>query len=253
MGWLYQDRDARALSFIAQGDWCDPMNMVGCKGKGVSGWLTVAAAYAMLLWAGIAEAAGCHEAATRWRACSAQLNAAANRHLWDGAWFARGITDNNVPFGIQSDLEGRIYLNPQSWAMLSGAASPVQRASMLQEIESQLETPHGVAMFNPPHFAHARRRRPRHAKAPGSAENGAVYNHAASFYIFALYETGESDRAYKLLRQMIPGPDEADVLTWPDAGLHPQLLPRRTRSTRAPPGAPASSSTPARPPGPTAA
>lgn len=226
MGWLYQDRDARGLSFIAQGDWCDPMNMVGYKGKGVSGWLTVAAAYAMLLWAGIAEAAGRHEAATRWRACSAQLNAAANRHLWDGAWFARGITDNNVPFGIQSDLEGRIYLNPQSWAMLSGAASPVQRASMLQEIESQLETPHGVAMFNPPYSRMRDDVGRVTQKHPGSAENGAVYNHAASFYIFALYETGESDRAYKLLRQMIPGPDEADVL---QRGQMPVFIPNYYR------------------------
>lgn len=226
MDWLYQDRDARGLSFIAQGDWCDPMNMVGYKGKGVSGWLTVAAAYAMLLWAGIAEAAGRSDTATRWRASSAQLNAAANRHLWDGAWFARGITDDNVPFGIKSDVEGRIYLNPQSWAMLSGAASPAQRASMLQEIESQLETPHGVAMFNPPYSRMRDDVGRVTQKHPGSAENGAVYNHAASFYIFALYETGESDRAYKLLRQMIPGPDEADVL---QRGQLPVFIPNYYR------------------------
>lgn len=226
MAWLYQDRDARGLSFIAQGDWCDPMNMVGYKGKGVSGWLTVAAAYAMLLWAGIAEAAGRGDAAMRWRASSAQLNAAANRHLWDGAWFARGITDDNVPFGIKSDLEGRIYLNPQSWAMLSGAASPAQRTSMLQEIESQLETPHGVAMFNPPYSRMRDDVGRVTQKHPGSAENGAVYNHAASFYIFALYETGESDRAYKLLRQMIPGPDEADVL---QRGQMPVFIPNYYR------------------------
>ena len=41
------------MSYIAQGDWCDPMNMVGYKGKGVSGWLSVATAYALNLWAEI--------------------------------------------------------------------------------------------------------------------------------------------------------------------------------------------------------
>jgi hypothetical protein len=46
MDWLLQARDKRGLSYIAQGDWCDPMNMVGYKGRGVSGWLTVATAYA---------------------------------------------------------------------------------------------------------------------------------------------------------------------------------------------------------------
>ncbi|MEL6190150.1 MAG: NdvB protein, partial [Myxococcota bacterium] len=42
MRWLMRNRDHRGLSYIAQGDWCDPMNMVGPKGLGVSGWLTMA-------------------------------------------------------------------------------------------------------------------------------------------------------------------------------------------------------------------
>ncbi|RYE88872.1 MAG: NdvB protein, partial [Oxalobacteraceae bacterium] len=58
MHWLLDARDARGLSFIAQGDWCDPMNMVGWRGKGVSGWLTVATAYALRLWSGICAAHG---------------------------------------------------------------------------------------------------------------------------------------------------------------------------------------------------
>jgi len=212
MAWLQQDRDARGLSFIAQGDWCDPMNMVGYKGRGVSGWLTVAAAHAMKLWAGISADAGRAEAATRWRAAAQDLNAAASRHLWDGDWFARGITDDDVVFGVSQDVEGRIYLNPQSWAMLSGAASDGQKQKMLAAIDAQLDTPHGVAMFNPP-YSHMRDDVGRVTqKHPGSAENGAVYNHAASFYVHALYDAGDADRAFSALRRMIPGPDTADLL-----------------------------------------
>jgi len=48
-------------------------------------------------------------------------------------------------------------------------------------------------------------------KFPGTAENGSVYNHAAIFYIYSLYTIGESDRAFRLLRQLIPGPDPADL------------------------------------------
>ncbi|MEM8586294.1 MAG: NdvB protein, partial [Bacteroidota bacterium] len=44
MQWLLDNRDHRGLNFIDQGDWCDPMNMVGYQGKGVSGWLTLATA-----------------------------------------------------------------------------------------------------------------------------------------------------------------------------------------------------------------
>ena len=221
MDWLLSERDARGLSFIAQGDWCDPMNMVGYKGRGVSGWLTVAAAYALTLWADV-----CGDEAEHFRAGAAALNAAANTHLWDGAWYARGITDDNVKFGVSADAEGRIFLNPQAWAMLAGAASAEQKASMLAEVDAQLATPYGVAMFAPPYSAMRDDVGRVTQKHPGSAENGAVYNHAAIFYIFSLYQAGEGERAYELLRQMIPGPDEADVL---QRGQLPVFIPNYYR------------------------
>ncbi|MEL7375732.1 MAG: NdvB protein, partial [Bacteroidota bacterium] len=49
-------------------------------------------------------------------------------------------------------------------------------------------------------------------KHPGSAENGSVYNHAAAFYIYALYKIGQPDKAFDLLRKMVPGPDLSDYL-----------------------------------------
>ena len=230
MAWLLQDRDARGLSYIAQGDWCDPMNMVGYKGRGVSGWLTVAAAYAMTLWAGISTDAARPGAATRWRAAAQALNEAANRHLWDGDWFARGITDDGVVFGVQADTAGRIYLNPQSWALLSGAADATQRARMIAAIDEHLETPHGVAMFHPPYPGMRDDVGRVTQKHPGSAENGAVYNHAASFYVHALYAIGDADRAYSALRRMIPGPDEADLL---QRGQLPVFIPNYYRGAHA--------------------
>jgi cellobionic acid phosphorylase len=216
MDWLLQSRDQRGLSYIAQGDWCDPMNMVGYKGRGVSGWLTVATAYALNLWADICEQCGASaslaESAKHFRAGAIAVNRAANEHLWDGQWYARGITDDNVTFGIAKDVEGRIWLNPQAWAILGDTASEQQRASMLAQVEEQLATPYGVAMFAPPFSAMRDDVGRVTQKHPGSAENGAVYNHAAVFYIYSLYTIGESDRAYQLLRQMIPGPSEADYL-----------------------------------------
>ncbi|MCY4744496.1 NdvB protein [Pelomonas sp. UHG3] len=230
MAWLQQDRDARGLSYIAQGDWCDPMNMVGYRGRGVSGWLTVAAAYAMSLWAGLCADAGRTEAATRWRAAAQALNDAANTHLWDGDWYARGITDDDVKFGIAADTEGRIYLNPQSWALLSGAASDTQRQRLLAAIDAQLETPHGVAMFNPPYSRMRDDVGRVTQKHPGSAENGAVYNHAAAFYVHALYAVGDADRAFHALRRMIPGPDEADLR---QRGQLPVFIPNYYRGAHA--------------------
>lgn len=226
MDWLLKERDARGLSYIAQGDWCDPMNMVGYKGRGVSGWLTVAAAYALGMWAGICAERGDTVAARHFTAGAADMNRAANEHLWDGRWFARGITDDDVKFGVKQDEEGRIYLNPQAWAILSGAADASQRKAMFEEIEEQLYSPYGVTMFAPPYSAMREDVGRVTQKHPGSAENGAVYNHAAIFYIFSLYTIGEGERAYRLLRQMIPGPDMADYL---QRGQLPVFIPNYYR------------------------
>ncbi|KAK4225236.1 Cellobionic acid phosphorylase [Podospora fimiseda] len=213
MDWLLRLRDERGLSYIAQGDWCDPMNMVGYKGKGVSGWLTLGTAYALNIWADVCEHEGQTELAIKYRAGAEECNEAVNKHLWDGDWFARGITDDNVTFGIKKDAEGKIWLNPQSWAILSGAASQEQVARMLPQIDSQLGTPYGVLMFAPP-FTKMREDIGRVTqKAIGSAENASVYNHAGVFYIYSLYKLGgQQDRAYNLLRQLIPGPTEADYV-----------------------------------------
>ncbi|RYY03688.1 MAG: NdvB protein [Gammaproteobacteria bacterium] len=226
MDWLLSARDSRGLSFIAQGDWCDPMNMVGYKGKGVSGWLSVATAYALNLWADICKQQQEIASAEKFRAGAETVNESVNKYLWDGDWFARGITDDDVVFGVKKDVEGRIYLNPQSWSILGGAAGAEQREKILAAVEQQLETPYGVTMFAPAYTAMRDDVGRVTQKHPGSAENGSVYNHAAVFYIYSLYTIEESNRAYKLLRQMIPGPSEADYV---QRGQLPVFIPNYYR------------------------
>ncbi|HEY7883351.1 MAG TPA: NdvB protein [Cellvibrionaceae bacterium] len=226
MDWLLESRDERGLSYIAQGDWCDPMNMVGYKGKGVSGWLSVATAYALKLWADMCESSGHSEQAKRFRQGADDINHCVNKHLWDGDWYGRGITDDGVTFGINKDQEGRIFLNPQSWAILASTCGTDQRARMIKAIEDQLETPYGVTMLAPAYTAMREDVGRVTQKHPGSAENGSVYNHAAIFYIYSLYTIGETDRAFKLLRQMIPGPDMAD---YEQRGQMPVYIPNYYR------------------------
>lgn len=110
------------------------------------------------------------------------------------------------------DKEGRIWLNPQAWSILGGAASSDQIAKMLPQVDEQLTTPYGVVMFGPPFTAMREDVGRVTQKYPGQGENGSVYNHAAAFYAWALYGIDEVDRAYNTLRAMIPGPDEEDLI-----------------------------------------
>ncbi|KAL8296485.1 hypothetical protein RB597_005865 [Gaeumannomyces tritici] len=219
MDWLLSERarDARGLSYIAQGDWCDPMNMVGYKGVGVSGWLTVATAFALNIWADVCERRGEETLAAKYRAGAGDVNAAANKHFWsaDGGWFARGITDDGVTFGVPADAQGRLWLNPQSFAILGGAVTDAAKIEgILAQVDEQLATPYGVQMFAPAFTAMREDVGRVTQKAPGSAENAAVYNHAAIFYAHALYSLGgaQAARAYDALRCMVPGPDPDDLV-----------------------------------------
>jgi cellobionic acid phosphorylase len=226
MYWLLRDRDERGLNYIKQGDWCDPMNMVGYKGKGVSGWLTMASAYAFIIWAEICEKSGRPDISKEFSLEAQKSNEMINKYLWDGEWYARGITDDNIVFGISKDKEGRIFINPQGWSLLCGAADELKQKKLLKAVAEQLETPFGVEKLAPSYTAMREDVGRVTQKHPGTAENGAVYNHAAVFYIYALYSIGEKDNAYRLLRKMLPGPDQEDIIR---RGQMPVFIPNYYR------------------------
>ena len=230
MHWLYSKRDQRGLSYIEQGDWCDPMNMVGYKGKGVSGWLTLATAYACKLWSKTCQTVNKPQEQAQFASMSEDCNDAVNTHMWQGDWYARGITDDGNLFGTDDDQEGKIFLNPQSWAMLSGAASDQQQASMVKAVDTHLTSPYGVEMLAPS-FTKMREDIGRVTqKHPGSAENGSIYNHAAAFYVYALYQSQQrsehADIAYQVMRKMIPSDDPQDLL---QRGQLPVFIPNYYR------------------------
>ena len=205
MEWLSKSCDQRGLSLIAQGDWCDPMNMVGHKGKGVSSWLTLASAYAIKSWHELLISYDIYEPDRHpYQETVNRLNQSANEHFWQGEWYARGISDNNISFGIPADKEGRIYLNPQTWSMLSGACDSQQRDSLLKQVESQLYTPFGHMMLAPSYTKMNENIGRLTQKHPGVAENGSVYNHAAIFYAYGLYHVNKPDQAFQVMSQMLP-------------------------------------------------
>lgn len=212
LDYLINARDERGLSYIEQGDWCDPMNMVGYLNKGVSAWLTVATAYSLKVWCQLCQQYQInHAKVAEYLPVIAELNQVMNEYFWDGDWYARGINDHGISYGISSDEEGKIYLNPQTWAMLSGAAKPQQISKMLTAIDQQLLTPFGVMMLAPSYTKMNENIGRLTQKFPGVAENGAVYNHAAAFYAYSLYQNNQAEKAFDVLMHMLP--NQQDALT----------------------------------------
>lgn len=204
--WLLNNTNEEGLSYISQGDWCDPMNMVGYKGKGVSAWLTMATSYSLGSWLKIAEKYCDQKNETQlseYRQCLHLLNNKIVEHFKKGEWFGRGITDDGRLFGVDEDKEGKMFLNPQSWAILCGAVNSSELKRLLALINEHLLSPHGVQMLAPSFTEMVEDIGRITQKSPGVAENGSVYNHAAAFFAFALYQIGESEQALEVLKRMI--------------------------------------------------
>lgn len=214
LDYLLNATDRRGLSFIEQGDWCDPMNMVGYKGKGVSTWLSLATAYALNTWCDLCDEYQVdinQQKYNEYRFAANAINGAVNKYLWHGQWFARGITDDGRVFGTDKESEGKIFLNAQSWAMLGGAANEHQQLDMIMAISQQLITPQGTMMLAPSYTCMVEDIGRITQKHPGVSENGSVYNHAAIFYVYALYQAGQNNLAFELLCKMLPSLDNADI------------------------------------------
>ena len=229
MDWLLQARDARGLSYIAQGDWCDPMNMVGWKGRGVSGWLSLASAHALRLWAAVCARSGRAAQAARFEAGAEALNAAVNAHLWDGDWYGRGITDDGVVFGVRADSEGRIYLNPQSWAMLSGAADATRSARrLLAAVDAQLVVAVRRGHARSAVHRHARGHRPADPEIPRiGRERRGLQPRRRVLPAQPVQGRRSGSRLARAARDAArPGPGGLPAAR-PVAGVRAQLLPRR--------------------------
>jgi len=166
--------------------------------------------YALHLWTDLCGGELLDSLAEKCRNAAAELNLAVNTHLWDGDWYARGITDSGIAFGTQRDEEGQIFLAPQVWAMLAGTCDDEQQSSLIAAVEQRLLTPHGV-MNMAPSYTHLRRDIGNLSHThPGLGENGSIDSNTAAHYAHCLYRAGEPERAYEILRAMIPGPDGDD-------------------------------------------
>ncbi len=204
LDWLLGDRTARGLSRIGQGDWNDPFNMAGPKEKGESIWLTEALAYALDVWAGVSDRLGDGDRASRGRAEAEACREAVRRHAWDGRWYCRAFTDAGRKVGGADSDEGRIFLNAQSWAILSGAADEAQIDSMVEAVEEFLWTPAGPMTLAPPFGGMVEDVGKLTLKTPGTGENGSVYCHAVTFWACALFRAGRSAEGWRALRVLLP-------------------------------------------------
>src|SRR5699024_8217632 len=74
---------------------------------------------------------------------------------WDGDRYIRGFTEAGERIGAAADPEANLWLNPQSWAVISGLAGREQAEAAMEQVYTRLNTPYGAVLMDPPYHAHA--------------------------------------------------------------------------------------------------
>ncbi len=181
-------------------DWNDCLNLGGGESAMVS---------FLLLWAvehfcDIAKHTGHSEDADSYAQKAKQMRDTCRSVLWDGAWFLRGITGDGRPIGTHTAEEGKVHLESNTWAVISGAATREQGLSCMDAVDEYLYTPYGL-MLNAPSF-----HTPDDGIGfvtrvyPGIKENGAVFSHSNPWAWVAESMLGRGDRLMKHYLALLP-------------------------------------------------
>ena len=73
---------------------------------------------------------------------------------WDEDRFIRGIREDGVIVGAKNDPEASMWLNPQSWSVISRFASQERTTKALNSVHEILNTPYGAKLLDPPYRQH---------------------------------------------------------------------------------------------------
>jgi cellobiose phosphorylase len=134
----------------------------------------------------------------------AELDQAIQKHCWDGEWFVRAFREDGSVIGTRKDEEGSIFLNAQSWAVLSGAASSDQAKTAMNSVKERLATEYGLMLCYPSF----RKTDVSVVRATlfnaGMKENGGIFSHPQPWAVMAETMLGRGDRAYEYFRAYMP-------------------------------------------------
>jgi N,N'-diacetylchitobiose phosphorylase len=123
---------------------------------------------------------------------------------WDGAWYLRGIGEDGTKFGSQDNAEGAIFLNTQSWAILSGHASPERAATAMASVAKHLATPNGLTLCAPPFVKTDMKVMRAVLFNPGMKENGSIFSHTQFWAVMAETMLGHGSIAWDYFRATLP-------------------------------------------------
>jgi N,N'-diacetylchitobiose phosphorylase len=193
-------------------DWNDCINL---KGRGESIWSTFLYFRALTEFIELAERAGHKDDAVYYRKYRDEIAGNLDKYAWDGKWFLRGYLDSGKKLGGQESDQSKIFINSQTWAVVSGAASEEKGLRAMDSLKEYLATEHGIVKNYPAYRETDLEVGAITSFPPGLKENAGIFCHANTWAIIAECLLGRGDRAFEYYLAFLPAArnDIADIYT----------------------------------------
>jgi N,N'-diacetylchitobiose phosphorylase len=181
-------------------DWNDCLNL----GGGESTLVTFLLYRALDCFIELAERLGNLDDVGKYTEELMKVREISNGICWDEEWFIRGVTKSGRKIGCHEDAEGRVHLESNAWAILSGAADTEKAERALDSIDKYLFTKYGL-LLNAPSYTKPDSEIGFVTRVyPGLKENGAVFSHPNPWAQAAACVLGRGDIAMKFYDALCP-------------------------------------------------
>ncbi|GBO53035.1 glycosyltransferase 36 [Pseudanabaena sp. lw0831] len=194
----------KGMPRIFTGDWNDTLDHVGSQGKGETTWGAFFLGYVLNKSLPVCEHQGDLKSLEKFQNFYEHLRQVTNDICWDGEWYLRAFRDNGEPIGVSAATQGKIFLNAQSWAVISELAPKDRADRAMASSREHLATPFGMQIVAPSFTEIDDTVGLISRCVPGKKENGAVFNHASAWFVLASLLNGDTEFGWEIYRRMMP-------------------------------------------------
>ena len=124
---------------------------------------------------------------------------------WDGKWFVRAYDANSHKVGSDECEEGKIFIEPQGFCVLSGVGKETGEAEKaLRSVEKYLDSKYGIMILQPAYTRYHLELGEISSYPPGYKENAGIFCHNNPWVSIAETVLGHGNRAFEIYKKTCP-------------------------------------------------
>ena len=199
-----EHKGAHGLPLTLHGDWNDIINKFSEGGKGESVFCAQQYVYSLDKLIELGQELQDKENVEKLTAYRDAMRENIAKYAWNGDWFYRCFDDDENPIGGKEDDFGKIWINSQTWSVISKTGTEQQQISAMNAVKQHLDSNMGLVKLYPGFESYPYSTDPFSTYNPGCGENGAVFCHAHTWGIIAEALLGRGDIAWKYYTDILP-------------------------------------------------